>query len=320
MKQTVLITGAAGQDGSYLAELLAGRGARVIGAVRDLATARERLPAAATGRLELVSLDLDDHQAIADLIDRYRPAQVFNLAALSSGAGMFDDAVRIGEVNGLAVARMLNAVRAIDPAIRFCQASSSEIFGMAETSPQSETTPVNPRSPYGAAKVYADAMVRIYRQSYGMFACSAILFNHESPRRRLDSVARKITRGAASIKLGLSAELRLGSLDARRDWSFAGDLARGMAGMMALERPEDFVLATGESHSVRDWCEFAFQHVGLDYRDYVRKDSASFRPPERVPLVGDIAKARQLLGWEPEVRFRELVAMLVDADIAALRP
>lgn len=319
MTQTVLITGAAGQDGSYLAELLAGRGARVIGAVRDLATARERLPADTTGLIELVPLDLHDHQAIADLIDRYRPAQVYNLAALSSGAGMFDDAVRIGEVNGLAVARMLDAVRAIDPAIRFCQASSSEIFGMAETSPQSESTPVNPRSPYGAAKVYADAMVRIYRQSYGMFACSAILFNHESPRRRLDSVARKITCGAASIKLGLSAELPLGSLDARRDWSFAGDLVRGMAGMMTLERPEDFVLATGESHTVRDWCEFAFQHVGLDYRDYVRQDSASFRPPEPVPLVGDIAKARRLLGWEPEVRFRELVTMLVDADIARLR-
>lgn len=320
MTQTVLITGAAGQDGSYLAELLAGRGVRVVGAVRDLATARERLPADSTGLIELVPLDLYDTQAIADLIDRYRPAHVYNLAALSSGAGMFDDAVRIGEVNGLAVARMLDAVRAIDPAIRFCQASSSEMFGTAETSPQSETTPVNPRSPYGAAKVYADAMVRIYRQSYGMFACSAILFNHESPRRRLDSVARKITRGAASIKLGLASELPLGSLDARRDWSFAGDLVRGMAGMMTLERPEDFVLATGESHSVRDWCELAFQHLGLDYRDYVREDSASFRPPERVPLVGDIAKARRLLGWEPEVRFRELVTMLVDADIARLRP
>ena len=319
MTQTVLITGAAGQDGSYLAELLAGRGVRVVGAVRDLATARERLPADSTGLIELVQLDLYDTQALADLIDRYRPAQVYNLAALSSGAGMFDDAVRIGEVNGLAVARMLDAVRAVDPAIRFCQASSSEIFGMAKVSPQSESTPVNPRSPYGAAKVYADAMVRTYRQSYEMFACSAILFNHESPRRRLDSVARKITRGAASIKLGLSSELPLGSLDARRDWSFAGDLVRGMAGMMKLERPEDFVLATGESHSVRDWCELAFRHVGLDYRDYVREDSASFRPPERVPLVGDIAKARRLLGWEPEVRFRELVTMLVDADIARLR-
>ena len=255
---TALITGITGQDGSYLAEQLLAKGCRVIGAVRNTENAKARLPAALKSDAELVAWDMLDQKRMTEVLAEYRPAEIYNFAAYSSGAGMFDDPVGIGEVNGLAVARMLEAIRAVDVNIRFCQASSREIFGEAVESPQIESTPVNPRSPYGAAKLYADAMIRIYRQRYGLFACSAILFNHESPRRGLAFVTRKITHEAAKIKLGLAKELHLGNLDAQRDWGFSGDYVRAMWLMLQQEYADDYVVATGKAHSVRELCDLAF--------------------------------------------------------------
>jgi GDPmannose 4,6-dehydratase len=226
--------------------------------------------------------------------------------------------VGIGEVNGLAVARLLEAIRCTDPAIRFCQASSSEMFGLAECTPQDEATAFRPRSPYGAAKLYAHTMIDIYRRAHGLFACSAILFNHESPRRGTRFVTRKVARAAAMIRHGLAHELRRGNLDACRDWGFAGDHVRGMRAMLAAATPADYVLATGEVHSVRELCELAFARVGLDWREYVRCDSVDFRATEEVQLRGDAGKARAQLGWQPRVRFPELVAMMVDAEMQAL--
>jgi len=317
--KTALITGVTGQDGSYLAELLIAKGYRVVGAVRDVQLAVKALPSTLVSRVELVVWDVLDERRMVDVLSRYRPQEVYNFAAYSSGAGMYDDPVAIGEVNGLAVARTLEAVREVDANIRFCQASSSEMFGEATESPQSEETPFHPRSPYGAAKLYAHSMIRIYRQSYGLFACSAILFNHESPRRGLGFVTRKITHEAASIKLGLTNELCLGSLDARRDWGFAGDYMRAMWLMLQSAQADDYVLATGETHSVREFCECAFGYLGLDYRDYVREDSAAYRPVEVVQLIGKAEKARRCLSWVPELGFRELVSMMVDGDLRMLR-
>lgn len=316
MSKTALITGVTGQDGSYMAELLLAKGYRVIGATRDVRTAA--LPAGPAGRIETVAWDMLDVRSMTDVLAACRPAEIYNFAAYSSGAGMFDDPVAMGEVNGLAVTRILETIRAVDGGMRFCQASSREIFGEATESPQTEQTPVNPRSPYGAAKLYADAMVRIYRQRYGLFACSAILFNHESPRRRLEFVTRKIAHAAARIKLGLSTELRMGNLDAQRDWGYAADYVRAMWLMLQQPQADDFVVATGEMHTVREFCEAAFSHVGLDYRDYVKEDAADFRPNEPAPLVGCPDKARRLLGWVPEVGFRQLAGMMVDADRALL--
>lgn len=317
--KTALITGVTGQDGSYLAELLIAKGYRVVGAVRDVQLAVKALPSTLVSRVELVVWDVLDERRMVDVLSRYRPQEVYNFAAYSSGAGMYDDPVAIGEVNGLAVARTLEAVREVDANIRFCQASSSEMFGEATESPQSEETPFHPRSPYGAAKLYAHSMIRIYRQHYGLFACSAILFNHESPRRGLGFVTRKITHEAASIKLGLTNELCLGSLDARRDWGFAGDYMRAMWLMLQSAQADDYVLATGETHSVREFCECAFGYLGLDYRDYVREDSAAYRPVEVVQLIGKAEKARRCLSWVPELGFRELVSMMVDGDLRMLR-
>ncbi len=231
---------------------------------------------------------------------------------------MFDDPVNIGEINGLAVTRILEAIRVVDPKIRFCQASSREIFGEAAESPQTENTAHFPRSPYGAAKLYADSMVRIYRQHYGVFACSAILFNHESPRRGLGFVTRKITSEAAKIKIGLATELHLGNLDTLRDWGFAGDYVYAMWLMLQQPGPDDYVLATGVTHSVRDFCECAFGYLGLDYRDHVKVDSSNYRPSEPVLLVGNAEKAKQVLNWEPKVGFREMVDMMVEADLQIL--
>ncbi|QDL55237.1 GDP-mannose 4,6-dehydratase [Rhodoferax aquaticus] len=315
---TALITGITGQDGSYLAEQLLAKGCRIIGAVRNTDNAKARLPAALKSDAELVAWDMLDQKRMTEVLAEYAPAEIYNFAAYSSGAGMFDDPVGIGEVNGLAVLRMLEAIRAVDVNIRFCQASSREIFGEAVESPQSESTPVNPRSPYGAAKLYADSMIRIYRQRYGLFACAAILFNHESPRRGLEFVTRKITREAAKIKLGLAKELHLGNLDAQRDWGFAGDYVRAMWLMLQQERADDYVLATGKAHTVRELCEFAFGRLGLDYRDYVREDALAYRPVEPALLVGNAAKANRKLGWKPEIEFRELVHMMVDADLRSL--
>lgn len=316
--RTALITGITGQDGSYLAELLLAKGYRVIGAVRDLQRAGAAHPGEIKGTVELVAWDMLDQQRMTETLAEYRPQELYNFAAYSSGAGMYDDPVGVGEVNGMAVTRMLEAIRAVDAGTRFCQASSREIFGEALESPQSESTPTNPRSPYGAAKLYADSMIRIYRQRYGLFACSAILFNHESPRRGLGFVTRKITHEAARIKLGLAKELHLGNLDAQRDWGFAGDFVRAMWLMLQQGYADDYVLATGEAHSVRELCEFAFSHLGLDYRDHVREEQASYRPAEAALLVGNIAKARSELKWKPETGFRELVQMMVDEDLRRL--
>ena len=316
--KTALITGVTGQDGSYLAELLLAKGYRVIGTTRDVRKSAQSLPLLLSSKVGLVAWDMLDQDEMANILSQYQPTELYNLASYSSGSGMFDDPVGIGEINGLAVARMLEAIREADASIRFCQASSREIFGAALESPQSEATPVNPRSPYGAAKLYADSMIRICRQHYGLFACSAILFNHESPRRGLEFVTRKIARQAAKIKLGLEKEIRLGNLDTRRDWGFAGDYVRAMWLMLQQPQAEDFVVATGEVHSVREFCECAFNHLGLDYRDYVREDSASYRPSEPALLVGNIGKARDLLGWKPQVGFQDLVTMMVDADLRTL--
>jgi len=318
MMKTALITGIKGQDGSYLAELLLANGYRVIGTTRDVRQSAQPLSPFLNGKVELVDWDMLAQERIENILSQYQPTELYNFASYSSGSGMFDDPIGIGEVNGLAVARILEAIRKTDPSVRFCQASSREIFGVALESPQSERTPVNPRSPYGAAKLYADSMIRIFRQHYGLFACSAILFNHESPRRGLEFVTRKITREAAKIKMGQSSELHLGNLDTMRDWGFAGDFVRAMWLMLQQPQADDYVVATGEAHSVREFCECAFSHLGLDFRDYVCEDSASYRPSESAMLVGDAGKALNILGWEPHVGFRELVTMMVDADLKAL--
>tara|TARA_R110000851_G_scaffold166843_2_gene312422 strand:- start:11679 stop:12656 length:978 start_codon:yes stop_codon:yes gene_type:complete len=316
---TVMITGITGQDGSYLAELLIAKGYRVTGAVRNLKESQEKLPLTLKDKVELVELDISDQSSITQILSRLRPHEIYNFAAFSSGAGMYDEPVEIGEVNGIAVVKILEAIRSVDKDIKFCQASSREIFGEATESPQNESTPVKPRSPYGAAKLYADTMIQIYRKHFGLYVCSAILFNHESPRRGLEFVTRKITREAVKIKLGLTDELHLGNLDARRDWGFAGDYVEAMWLMLQQQSAEDYVLATGETHSVRELCEYAFEYLGMDYRDYIRVDEIAFRPAETVPLVGDISKARAELKWQPKVSFRELVQMMVDEDLNSLR-
>jgi GDPmannose 4,6-dehydratase len=312
-----LITGICGQDGSYLAELLLARGDTVLGTDRPSA-GRERLPPTLAGRVELVAMDLRDRSSIAGAIRHCRPGEVYNLAAVTSGADMFVDPPAIHDLNGQAVARLLDAIREVDPGIRFCQASSSEMFGLAAESPQSESTPFNPRSPYGEAKLFAHEQVVRHRREHGLFACSAILFNHESPRRGPGFVTRKITQGAAMIRRGLATTLVLGNLDARRDWGHARDSVRAMALMLAHGTASDYVVATGRSHAVRDICELAFARVGLDYLDHVQQASADFRAGEQVPLVGDASRALRELGWAPAVGFEELVAEMVDADMARL--
>lgn len=316
---TALITGVSGQDGSYLAEQLIAKGYRVLGGVHNVSRARDALPANLRDVVELIAWDMSDLSALQQVIATAKPTEIYNFAAYASGAAMFDDPLGMADVNGVAVTRILEAIRAVNPKIKLCQASSREIFGEALESPQTESTPPNPRSPYGAAKLYADSMIRIYRRRYGMYAGSAILFNHESPRRSVEFVTRKISREAARIKLGLAQELHLGNLDAQRDWGFAGDYVHAMWLMMQGGTPEDYVVATGEAHSVREFCEVAFAHVGLNYRDHVKEDAASYRPSEPALLVGSSAKARRDLGWEPKVNFRELVHMMVDADLCDLR-
>jgi GDPmannose 4,6-dehydratase len=319
MMKTALITGITGQDGSYLAELLLGKGYQVVGAVRDVDAAHERLPAGLAKSIELVQWSMTSQPEMEDVIRRVNPSEIYNFAAYSSGSGMYDDPVRIAEVNGLAVLRILEAIRAVNTKIRLCQASSREIFGEAVETPQTETTQARPRSPYGAAKAFADASIRIYRQRYEMFVTSAILFNHESPRRGLSFVTRKITHEAVRIKLGLETQLRLGNLDAQRDWGFAEDYVRAMWLMLQQVRPDDYVVCTGESHSVREFCEHAFERLGLDYRDYLREDKDSYRPDEAAVLVGSAVKARRELGWSPEVGFKALVCKMVDADLELLK-
>ncbi|GAA4716816.1 GDP-mannose 4,6-dehydratase [Sphingomonas lutea] len=308
-----LITGVYGQDGSYAAELLAACGYKVVG------TTHSRGGHPAANAMAVESWNLRDEQRLGEIVERHRPSEIFNFAAYSTGTGMYDDPVGICEVNGLAVLKILEAIRAVDPSIRFCQASSSEMFGEPVAKPQSELTPFNPRSPYGAAKLYAHNMIGIYRTRFDLFACSAILFNHESPRRTQNFVTRKVSRAAAAISLGLEQAVTLGNLDARRDWGFAGDAVRAMQLMLAADEPEDYVVATGRTQSVRDLCEVAFSHVGLDYRDHVRVNASDFRPAEPRQLVGDPSKAKRKLGWEPTIGFEALVQMMVDADLDRLR-
>lgn len=311
-KPTALVTGATGQDAHYLAEQLSGAGYVVVGTSRGV----RQDPSPHFD--EVVALDLRGDGAIRSLLERLHPALVFNMAAYSTGAGMYDDGRSIGEVNGLAVTSLLEAIRAASPSTRLLQASSSEMFGTARESPQSEETPFLPRSPYGAAKVYAHTMVRIYRERYGLFACSAILFNHESPYRGTEFVSRKISRGAAMIALGLASKLRLGNLQARRDWGFAGDYARAMRLMLDGPAPVDYVVASGETHSVEDMCRIAFDTCKLDFRDHVEFDPASYRPSEPVQLMGNPARIERDLGWRREVAFEKMVAAMVQHDLRLL--
>ena len=317
---TALITGINGQDGSYLAELLLKRGYHVVGTVRGCphgATDLARMGQLPQG-VEIVDCNLAGHTAIENLLHRFRPDEVYNLAARASSSDLWTDPVSTGEVNALAVVRSLDAIHRIGPRIRFVQASSSEVFGNATEVPQTESTPFQPRNPYGVAKAFGHWITAVYREQRGLFACSCILYNHESPRRGMEFVTRKISHGVAMIKLGLASELRLGNLDARRDWGFAGDYVRALWLSLQQPAPEDYIVATGETHSVREFCEVAFSHVGLRYEDYVVQDREDFRGPESAVLVGNPAKAKRILGWAPSVTFEELVRMLVDADLQSL--
>ena len=317
--KTAFITGIGGQDGSYLSELLLGKGYRVVGTEPGDAPAGIHRPRLRQGEIEIVRDDLLDQERLEQLFGEYRPDEVYNFAANSFRADSFRRPILSSEVLAVGVTRILEAIRKITPTARFFQASSSEIYGKPVDVPQTETTPFHPRSPYGVSKVYGHLMTITYREIYGIYACTGILFNHESPRRSPEFVTRKITRAAAKIKLGLAKEVRLGNLDARRDWGFAGDYVRAMWLMLQQPQPDDYVLATGETHSVRELCEEAFSHLGLDYREYVVKEAENFRPPETAQLVGNPGKARRMLGWTPEVSFRDLVRMMVDADLETLR-
>ncbi|WP_298401543.1 GDP-mannose 4,6-dehydratase [uncultured Chloroflexus sp.] len=310
-----LITGITGQDGSYLAEFLLAKGYEVIGMVRRSSTVNFERIKHIQDKLTLVSGDLLDEVSLIHILREHRPHEVYNLAAQSFVQTSWPQPVFTGETTALGVTRLLDAVRIVDPDIRFYQASSSEMFGKVVEVPQKETTPFYPRSPYGVAKVYGHWITVNYRESYGMHTTSGILFNHESPRRGLEFVTRKISHGVARIKLGLDEELRLGNLEARRDWGFAGDYVEAMWLMLQQDQPEDYVIATGETHSVREFCELAFGYVGLDYRDYVVIDQRFMRPAEVDLLIGDPSKARQKLGWQPRTTFPELVQMMVEADL-----
>jgi GDPmannose 4,6-dehydratase len=315
---TALITGITGKDGSYLAEFLLERGYRVAGLVRRSSTVNFERIRHIQHRLKLVSGDLLDPSSLVAAINEVRPQEVYNLAAQSFVPTSWAQPVFTGEVTGLGVVRVLDAIRQVDPAIRFYQASSSEMFGKVREVPQRETTPFYPRSPYGVAKVYGHWATVNYRESYDLFACSGILFNHESPRRGLEFVTRKVAHGAARIKLGMARELRLGNLDSERDWGYAGDYVRAMWLMLQQDAPDDYVVGTGETHSVRRLCEIAFGHLGLDYEAHVRVDPRFLRPAEVDQLVSDPGKARQKLGWQPEVSFQDLIVMMVEADLRRL--
>ncbi len=318
MTKTALITGITGQDGSYLAELLLNEGYRVVGMTRRSSTGTFSRIAHIVDQIEIVQGDLIDQASIVEALRDVRPVELYNLAAQSFVPTSWNQPVLTAEVTALGVTRLLEAVRQVDPTIRVYQASSSEMFGKVHETPQTEATPFYPRSPYGVAKVYAHYLTVNYRESYGIYAVSGICFNHESPRRGREFVTRKVSEGVARIKLGLAKELRMGNLDAGRDWGFAGDFVRAMWLMLQQDEPRDYIIATGEAHTVRELCEVAFSHVGLDYRDYVVLDPAFIRPAEVDRLLGDASKARNELGWEPTVTFDELVRMMVDADINRL--
>ncbi|HIQ02213.1 MAG TPA: GDP-mannose 4,6-dehydratase [Anaerolineales bacterium] len=314
-----LITGITGQDGSYLAEFLLEKGYEVIGMVRRTSTVNFSRIQHIQDKIRLVSGDLLDQGSLICILQEHMPDEVYNLAAQSFVPTSWEQPVFTGEVTGLGVTRILEAVRAVDKSIRFYQASSSEMFGKVREVPQNECTPFYPRSPYGVAKVYGHWITVNYRESYGLHATSGILFNHTSPRRGLEFVLRKITHGVARIKLGLANELRLGNLDSCRDIGFAGDYVRAMWMMLQQPAPDDYVVATGETHSIREMCEEAFGYVDLDWQEYVVQDPRFMRPAEVDLLVGDASKAREVLGWEPTVSFRGLVRMMVDADLKLVK-
>jgi len=316
---TALITGVTGQDGSYLAEVLLGKGYRVVGVVRRTSHDSYERIQHLVGRIEILPADLLDQHSLQAVVLEAQPDEVYNLAAQSFVPASWTQPVLTGEFTALGVTRLLDAVRLVKPGAKFYQASSSEMFGKVRESPQRETTPFHPRSPYGVAKAYGHHITVNYRESYGMFAVSGILFNHESPRRGLEFVTRKVSDGVARIKLGLVGKLSLGNLDARRDWGFAGDYVEAMWRMLQQPQADDFVIGTGVHHSVRDLCAVAFGHVGLDWRAHVVHDPRFDRPAEVDTLLADPAKARTVLGWEPRVGFEDLVRMMVDADLARLQ-
>jgi len=315
MAKRALITGITGQDGSYLAEWLLGQGYEVVGVTRRLSTSNYWRIDHLLGRIELRVADLLDQLSLIKVLNDVRPTELYNLGAMSFVPASWDQPMLTGEFNSQGVTRVLEAVRHVDASIRIYQASSSEMYGKVREVPQTEQTPFYPRSPYGVSKVFGHYITVNYRESYGLFACSGILFNHESPRRGLEFVTRKVTDAVARIKLGLSDHLALGNLDARRDWGFAGDYVKAMWMMLQQERADDYVIATGVSHSVRDLVEVAFGHAGLDWKTFVRLDPAFLRPAEVDHLIGDASKARQELGWSPTVDFAGLVRMMVDADL-----
>jgi GDPmannose 4,6-dehydratase len=313
-----LIFGVDGQDGSYLAELLLARGYQVVGWIPEQVPVSEKNLVGLLERIQLIRGDLGSQDSISSCLEESRPDEIYNLAAPSFPAGSWDDTVMVGDIAALGVARILDAIRQVVPRSRFYQASSSEIFGAPIESPQKETTPFHPRNPYGIAKLYAHWITVRYREYFGLFATSGILYNHESPRRGLQFVTRKISRRAAEIKLGLAENLHLGDLDARRDWGYAGDYVEAMWRILQSPKPDTYVIGTGITHSVRDFCELAFGCMGLDYRQYVIQDPAFVRPAEQAQLVADFGKARQELNWSPDISFNDLVQMMVLADYQAL--
>ena len=316
---TALVTGITGQDGSYLAELLLKKGYRVIGVARRSSTVNTERINHILDDITVVQGDLQDQGSLLSLLEEYEPTEVYNLAAQSFVPTSWNQPALTGDVTAIGVTRLLEAIRFVNPKIRFYQASSSEMFGKVLEVPQTENTPFYPRSPYGVAKVYGHWITVNYRESFDMFATSGILFNHESPRRGLEFVTRKITDSVAKIKLGKAKELRLGNLEARRDWGFAGDYVEAMWLMLQQDHPDNYVIGTGETHPVREFCEIAFAHVDLDYKQFVIQDEKFYRPAEVELLISNPSKARMGLKWEPSVSFKELVTMMVDSDLARLK-
>jgi GDPmannose 4,6-dehydratase len=314
--KSALITGITGQDGSYLAELLLLQGYQVVGMVRRSSTVNFERIEHLLDKITVLQGDLQDQGSLLSLLEEYKPAEVYNLAAQSFVPTSWNQPALTGDVTALGVTRMLEAIRFVNPKIRFYQASSSEMFGKVLEVPQKESTPFYPRSPYGVAKVYGHWITINYRESFDIFATSGILFNHESPRRGLEFVTRKISNAVAMIKLGKAKELRLGNLESRRDWGFAGDYVHAMWLMLQQDKPDNYVIGMGETHSVKEFCEIAFSHVDLDYKEYVVVDEKFYRPAEVDLLISDPGKARSQLKWEPAVMFKELVTMMVDSDVA----
>ncbi len=316
---TALITGITGQDGSYLAELLLKKGYRVVGVARRSSTVTSERIKHILDDITVVQGDLQDQGSLLSLLEEHKPTEVYNLAAQSFVPTSWNQPALTGDVTAIGVTRMLEAIRFVNPKIRFYQASSSEMFGKVMEVPQKETTPFYPRSPYGVAKVYGHWITVNYRESFDMFATSGILFNHESPRRGMEFVTRKISDAVAKIKLGKASELRLGNLESQRDWGFAGDYVEAMWLMLQQDEPDNYVIGTGETHAVREFCEIAFSHVGLDYKEFVIQDEKFYRPAEVDLLISDPTKARTKLKWEPAVSFKELVTMMVDSDMARIK-